>query len=249
MKHWLPIIFGILASIPWWVRVLLSPRLQASMDNYLNPTGLKYLAMICIGISFIWANFMAWSDEHNNVTKLQQEIDDSERSSISATIDFAILGANPQGSHAAIVVSLTNRGAASAIDPKSWKLTALTIDKNNYNGEPNTILNKNLDFCLSPHKAYRFVHNDALYLKAQNPITRNGAMQGLLWFSFPDLSKDVLLAPQTKLLLECQGVSGQKINASITIKELIEMSKHTRFMPGIENPRPLDIPCKQNAPY
>jgi len=188
----------------------------------------------------------AWAENR----KLVGQIDDLARSRIHGTIDFAILGAQADnGSHAALVISLWNAEAPSAIEPGSWRLIATTADKIAHDGRPNTLLDKNLDFCLGPMLAMRFVRNDALYHKGSIPIPRNGFAQGVLWFGLSGLERSRLADPATILVLQARSIAGQDISISSTVQELIDKSKETIFFAGIENPRPLRIPCRDNVPY
>ena len=95
----------------------------------------------------------------------------------------------------------------------------------------------------------RFVRKDALYLKASEPIERNGFVQGFLWFGISSLSGPSLKNPSTVLHIQAKSVAGQDIVVEITVADLISRSKNTAFFPEIENPRALNIPCKENAPY
>lgn len=215
---------------------------------------------IGLGLSVLFlfmAFFKAWKDQKSLVDNAQKEVQkvigqltDLTVSRISGTVDFAILGAQPEnGSHAALIVSLTNTGAGSAIEPGSWKLLAITRDKSEHYGQPNTLLDKPLDFCLGAMRAMRFVRNDALYLKASIPIPRNGFTQGVLWFGISGLERPKLVDPATTLVLQAKSVAGQNIHISTTVQELMTKSNQSAFFAGIENPRPLEMLCKENAPY
>jgi hypothetical protein len=95
----------------------------------------------------------------------------------------------------------------------------------------------------------RFVCNDALLRKASIPIPRNGFVQGVLWFAIPGLERSRLIDPSTMLVLRGKSIAGQSITICSTVQKLIDRSKNTTFFEGIENPRPLEIPCKENTPY
>jgi len=217
----------------------------------------RYIGFALAAVFLLMAFFKAWKDERLVATttmeqnrKLASQIDELTKSAISGTIDFAVLGAQPGGSsHAALIVSLSNAGASSAVEPGSWRLIAITHDKVEHLGSPNTLLNKNLDFCLDPSHAIRFVRADALYLKACTPIPRNGSVQGVLWFAIPGLEHSKLKEPTTTLVLQAKSVAGQSLTISSTVEQLREKSKETKFFAGIENPRSLEIPCKENSAY
>lgn len=203
------------------------------------------------------AGYKAWREQRElvkerdaRIATLQKELDDLTKSAIGGEIPFAILGAQSNGSHIGMVVNLTNTGASSAIDPSSWELVVLTTDGRSYPGSPNTLLDKNLDFCLGPRKAMRFVRKDALYLKASdNPVGHNGFVQGFLWFGIPNLSDSLLKDRKTLIKVSAKSVAGQKIQISATVEELMALAMKTSYFPGIENPRPLDMPCRENAYY
>jgi len=217
----------------------------------------KNIGFALSALFLLMAFFKAWKEQKVSTDsareenrKLVAQVDELTKSAISGTIDFALLGAQPEnGSHAALIISLSNAGASSAVEPGSWKLEAITRNKTEHTGRPNTLLDKNLDFCLDPMHAMRFVRNDALYRKASTPIPRNGFLQGFLWFALPGLERSSLLDPATTLVLRGKSISGQPFSISSTVRQLIENSKDTKFFAGIENPRPLEVPCKENAPY
>jgi hypothetical protein len=199
------------------------------------------------------ASFMTWKNERKLVVNqseyiasLQKQVASLNQSEITGEIEFSILGKQFEGSQAGLIVSLHNNGAASSILPNSWKLVAVTADGLSHEGRPNTLKNENLDFCLAGTKVMRFVRPDALYLKAADrPVERNGYMQGFLLFGFPNLKRELLTAPETQLILTAQGVSGQMIKTEITIAGLLAMSAQpTKFFAGIENPKPIEMSCK-----
>ncbi len=209
-------------------------------------------------LAFCFGAFSAWNQERESVERstteishLNEQIASLVESHIAADIEFAVLGAQPKGSHAGLIVSLRNSGAESAVIPDSWQLSAVTSNGMTYRGWANTLKDKNLDFCLGPHKLMRLVKSDALYLKAsERPIARNGYAQGFLWFAFPDLDRELLVTSDTKLVLMAKSVSGQTIETTIDIGELIRRSSEpTKFFAGIQNPIPLDQPCSPNQPY
>jgi hypothetical protein len=203
------------------------------------------------------AVFNAWRDQKQRVdsdsaeiASLQLRISDLTEPNFAAQIDFAILGAQQAGSHAGLIVTLANAGAASAVLPGSWKLQAITGDGRAFDGWPNSLKDKNLDFCISPTSLRRFVRSDALYLKASTPVERNGFEQGFLWFGFPTLSRQDLIAPATRLVIGGESVTGQKFKGEITVEELAKRSSEiTRFFAGIANPSPISAPCVDNLPY
>ena len=198
---------------------------------------------------------MLWRDNQKEITRLtavngglQQHINDLTLSAITGEIQFGILGQQAAGSHAAIIVEIKNEGAPSGIIPSSWHLTATDAYGRKHQGWANSLKDKNLDFCLGPNKLMRIVRSDALYLKAESPIGRNESRQGLLWFGFPDLSASQLKDPSTSLLLEANAASGQHISIGTTIQRLRELSSRpTIFFAGIENPSPLNLPCKEQV--
>ncbi len=166
--------------------------------------------------------------------------------SIGARIDSAILGREPNGSDAALVVTLINHGAQANIDPGSWRLTAIAPNGARYIGEPNTIY-KTLDFCFPPSTIRRFVPQDALYTKGAAGL--KAVTQGVLWFTFPGLQKAVLVDPGTVLNLSAEGTSGQNIRISVAISELLARTGQTEFFTGLQHPAPMRMPCKENMPY
>lgn len=216
----------------------------------------RTIGFVLASLFLLMAFFKAWKLQKNigaqntvKISELRGEIDSLTVSRIDGKIVFAVLGAQPTGSSAGMVVNLDNKGADSAIDPSSWQLTVVVPSGDKHFGSPNTLVDKNLDFCLGPHRALRFVRRDALYLKASEPVKRNGFVQGFLWFAIPTLDRAALVEPTTVISLRADSVSGQKIEFSTTVQTLMDRSKNTSFFPGIENPRPLDIPCQENAPY
>jgi hypothetical protein len=72
MKNWLPLLIGVLGSVPWWGRALLADQLQKKIDKYLNARAIKRLAIVCVFVSFGWANMTAFNDIQN---QKQKEID------------------------------------------------------------------------------------------------------------------------------------------------------------------------------
>jgi hypothetical protein len=71
----------------------------------------------------------------------------------------------------------------------------------------------------------------------------------VLWYALPGLERSSLVDPSTTLVLQGKSVSGQPFSISSTVQQLIENSKNTKFVAGIENPDPLEVPCKENVPY
>jgi hypothetical protein len=202
------------------------------------------------------AFFKAWSEQKSQrgaiseqVQTLRAKLDSLTKSNINGSVDWAVIGSQPQDhSHVGLIVTLTNSGAASAIDPRSWRLTVVAPDEHTYSGEPNTLLNKNLDFCFPPRKVMRFVRSDALYLKGAAGLSMNGVTQGFIWFGL-GASRSSISSPETLFVLESASVTGQRIAISTTIGELTRKSQETTFFSGIENSRALDVPCQANIPY
>lgn len=217
----------------------------------------RQLGILLAALFLAVAIFNAWRDQKQKadlgsreIAKLERQIADLAQSSFAMQIDFAILGAQPSGSHAGLIVTLTNSGASSSVLPDSWKLHAITDDARSFEGWPNTLKDKNLDFCLSPKSLMRFARSDALYQKASAPVERNGYQQGFLWFGLPSLPREKLIAPTTRLVVEAQSVTGQKFQTQITVEELQRQStQQTKFFAGISNPSPISAPCVENNPY
>lgn len=206
-------------------------------------------------IAFCFGGFCAWQSERDRANVLSEDkknlgkqIDDLSKSNISADIQFAILGQQTIGSHAGIIVSLRNDGAPAAIIPDSWNLVVVTPDGNSHVGSASTLKDKNLDFCINGNSIRRFVKKDALYLKAMNPIARNGFEQGFLWFGLPDLNTNDLKNPETELKLTAKTVSGQDFHTEISVQELIRRSSEpAKFFAGIENPNPIPGRCQDTT--
>jgi hypothetical protein len=186
------------------------------------------------------ASYRAWNVEYTRILQMQQ---------LSGRIDFAIFGAQRgNSSDAGIIATLRNPGTASAIDSGSWKLTATTPDSAEHPGSPITLY-KDLNFCFPPHTVWRFTRKDALYAKSAQVIHSNSIVQGFLWFLFPDLTKSSLVNPRTILTLEATSVSGQHLQISTSLQALMNRSRSTEFIPGLEYPVPISTPCKENVPY
>ena len=124
-----------------------------------------------------------------------------------------------------------------------------TSNGDQYQGNPIPLLDKNLDFCLGPQKFMRFVRKDALDLKTSVPMGHNGFVQGFLWFSIPTLDRAHLVDPSSVIHLHAKSVAGQDVRIESGIRDLVAKLRSTSFFPGIENPRSIDGPCKENAPY
>ena len=77
----------------------------------------------------------------------------------------------------------------------------------------------------------------------------NGFVQGLLWFGMPNLTASDLKNPIANLTLEAKSISGQTFQISTTVEDLIRKSTETKFLDGIEHPRPIQMRCKEDAPY
>jgi hypothetical protein len=183
---------------------------------------------LALAASFLFmAFFKAWKDKKDSAevqrtenTRLQKQINDLSVTKVYGSIDFAILGAQPVGSHAALILTLGNNGAASAIDPGSWMLSVTASDGTVHYGMPTTILDKNLDFCFGGTQVRRFVRNDALDRKCLNPVSMNGIVQGFLWFGLPSLDASRLKSPKTTLTVSGKTVSGQDFKVLATVLEL-----------------------------
>ncbi len=236
---------GIIMALLW----LWSTRKEQALPRKIG----TIVALCFLGV----AVFSAWRDQKKKVESSMEEVRNLRlqisalnQPAFSARIDFAILGAQPKGSQVALIVSLTNTGAPSAVLPESWELKAVAADGRSFEGWPNTLKDKNLDFCLSPKMLMRFVRSDALYLKASRPVDRNGYQQGLLWFGFPDLPRELLIQPATRLILAATSITGEDFKTEITVQRLQELSQSgTKFFAGIENPAPIHENCTENAPY
>jgi hypothetical protein len=215
----------------------------------------RVIGFALAGLFLLLAFFKAWREQRARVEAsseqikiLQSKLDSLTLSDFHGTMDWAVIGSGPNGSHIGLIVSLTNKGAPSAIDNGSWTLKAILSDAI-YEGKPNTLLNKNLDFCFPPNKVMRFVRSDALYLKLASPLPMNGLTQGFIWFAFPGTQMARLMLPTTIIRLEARSVSGQSIKVESSIGDLVEKSITTKLFIGIENPRVLETPCKENQPY
>jgi hypothetical protein len=122
-----------------------------------KPMG-RTIGLTLSALFLFMAFFKAWKEQRSlgaatatQNQQLREQIDELTKSAISGTIDFAVLGAQPKNSsHAALIVSLSNKAAASAVEPGSWNLTSITNDQIEHPGEPNTLLDKNLDFLSRP---------------------------------------------------------------------------------------------------
>jgi hypothetical protein len=224
----------------------------------------KKIGFVLAALFLLMAFFKAWKDQKDAVDvenskneqqllangRLQKQLDDLTKSNISGRIDWAVMGEQPNdGSHVGVILSLSNSGASSSIDPGSWTLTAVTQDGRSYSGYANTLLNKNLDFCFGGTHVRRFVREDALDRKSSVPIPTNGTVQGFLWFGFPNLKKTNLEDNRTSIIVGATSIAGQVIKASVTVAELREKAQRTTHFPGIENPRLLAMPCKDNVAH
>jgi hypothetical protein len=82
-----------------------------------------------------------------------------------------------------------------------------------------------------------------------SPLPQNGSEQGFLWFIFDGLNHLLLKQPETQLILTARSVDKREITVSKTVREIAESARETKFFPGLTNPRPLQIPCKEGARY
>lgn len=204
------------------------------------------VAIFCVGYGF----YAAWHNQFKRAEQAEGQVKSLTSADITGDIELGVIGQQGIGSHAALVIEVRNSGAPSGIPASSWRLTAIDPSGGRHTGSANTLANANLDFCLDEKRVMRFVRADALDIKTTSAIGRNESKQGLLWFDIPSLPAPILKDPNTSLLVEADTVSGQHVSISSTVARLMELSSRPGiFLSGIENPRPLDMPCKENEKY
>ena len=190
MKNWLPLMIGLLGSCPWWIRALLSSRLQTKIDNLFNPTALRILAFICIASAFIIANYSAWKDEHQEFLKKSSELTiEQDKNTIKLDGEFlqifSSLSENKSDVDVLFTISLWNKGADSAIrgyrgkvriEKQYFDLIAFTIPENGIilRDQEGTLLRK-------------YFPRDAMYEKTLIPLKKGEIITGILYFKIKDV--------------------------------------------------------------
>ena len=69
------VIGSTLISVPSWIRSLLSEQGAKSFDRYatLSPQTYRYLAVAFLFFGFMYASFLAWNEERDEVSALKKE--------------------------------------------------------------------------------------------------------------------------------------------------------------------------------
>lgn len=74
IKQWMTLIFGVLGSLPWWTRALLSDKLKKKMDKKLKPSAMRILGVVCIIVAFVLANYFVWKEKQIQVANLSTKL-------------------------------------------------------------------------------------------------------------------------------------------------------------------------------
>ena len=161
MNHWLPLLIGLLGSMPWWARALLSPRLQDAIDRYFSPSGLKYLAIICLATSFIFANYSAWTEQNFKTINLQQQIDSFSKPHLMGTIDTTRYGDSGETNATLLfmLISIRNSGAPSMVEGFNLSAKGNNI---NLTGVIPTFIPEGFHLSLNKQEIAKFSRNEAL---------------------------------------------------------------------------------------
>jgi hypothetical protein len=217
------------------------------------PLSRKFGILLAAVFLFL-AVFNAWRDQRERVTskeaeiaRLTDQLDALRVPSFEIEALNGILGGRPDGSQVALVIRLVSKGAPAAVIASSWKMI-VTADGRLWDGIPQTMTEgSNFDFCFPPRTVWRFVREDAIYLKASQSMERNNYQEGVLIFVFVGLKHDILVQSSTCFTVEADAVSGHKISFSTTVAD---MSAHPSqvFISSLKHPVPLDIPCRENEP-
>jgi hypothetical protein len=139
-----------------------------------------------------------------------------------------------------VLAKITNSGVPGAASAETWQLQAKIGDAI-HNGMAVQIGPDNpIDECKpGTGKAYRFVAEDSLAEKASHSIATYDYQQGILIFSFPDVTDEEMNRNSTVLNLAVQDVSGHKFFKEESIAAL-SMQPKNGFITGMKNPYPVE---------
>ena len=187
----------------------------------------------------LYGFYAAWQNQYRRANELDEKIKSLTEPNFALTIDFAILGENVGGSHAILIVTINNKGAAGAAVPSSW---ALRVDTSTgvFYGEPSTMTDEPLDFCMEgmAGMARRFVREDGLDYRASKGIDRMNSRQGVLMFVLRGLSPDRLTQDSTSFQLSVEDVNGRSFSSRIAVAEL-KVKAIPVFGPDFKYPTPI----------
>jgi len=209
MNNWLPLLFGTLASAPWWIRALLPERLQEKWDKIFNPSGWKKLAIVCICISFIWSNFHAWNDEHNKLKALQVRL---ESPNFFGEINYTSILIEPTGLTAIIAGGLIRNPTGPPSGLYKWKMSIKLPNGNIITGVAPPAPIYNVEGNVPSHINKQIVLRADKYwpVNATSPITSGGALEGWFWSAFPDLNLEELYNENAEVIIEVMDIVANK---------------------------------------
>jgi hypothetical protein len=196
MKHWLPLLIGFFGTIPWWIRGLLSKRLQAKVDRYLNPSAIKWLGVTALAISFMLANFLAWDDEHQKVKAVSTQLTtEKENNSPKFILNWNSYhqGDIPKINGCGIFLNMQLKNVGAPSVAYGWKLS---VKSDVINAGPilPSLIPDGHKFWDEHRKLFaRFSAANRLEEKATKPIVRGDMINGWLWFMLPGIHQKQLV--------------------------------------------------------
>lgn len=197
IKLWLPLIlFGAFGSSPWWGRFLLSERNLVRIDKYLTPARRKLLAVGCLVIAFMCANYLAWEDRYNSIDKLsaenarlKEQLDARDTVMLCGTIEeIALMPAenNDKDLRVLFAVKIYNKGADSAVSDYHARVL---IDNQAVSLQPVSTLPKiglTVNDFNTHERVQTFFQEDSIAIKALIPVKKGEQRRGILLYTIKD---------------------------------------------------------------
>jgi hypothetical protein len=193
VKHWLPLLMGVFGSLPWWARPMLSPKLQAVVDEYLNPSAIKWIGIACIIVSFIWANYLAWKDQNNQNLAHSVKLEALTKPNLIGYIDSYVSGYSPELNATQLFLSVSIKNSGSPSIAEHFSLS-IGNDKIKVTHILPTFIQDGLKLYGDEIQA-EFHRSDALEEKTMVPIMKGDIKRGWLRFVLGDVKIDDIKRP------------------------------------------------------
>jgi len=245
MKYWLPFIWG-LGSAPFWLRALLSERLQEKYDNFFNVLAMKKFAIALIALSFMWANYQTMKEQNgvifelnkNNIElesekkKLINKLDTTKPQLIGDIIFYDVGEIDQNLDNLLVLASIANSGTTSIVE--GWSLSIKTPSNELVDILPHQFPQQiNLYSDRRKHLFAILKPQDAIYEKALKPIISGDKIRGWLLF-YIDRKQCDLKQPGIKVIIYFNDYLNQRYSASFITRG--GKGEKPGYIPGIRNP-------------
>jgi hypothetical protein len=208
VKHWVPLLIGAFGTVPWWLRAMLSSKFKAMVDEYLNPSALKWLAIVSIVISFIWANSLAWKDERQSLIEAEKNLvkaQDMNTVKLECQIAQITRGLRNKDMWILLTASIWNSGADSSV--RGYQ-AEISFEGQTFNLATVLITHEGFELYDAKGTLAKFFQSDTLNAKTQTPIKRGDFRTGVILFTMKGGAKFIDVKPEY-LLLSFADYSGK----------------------------------------